>query len=101
MYGAEMMGGGMDFYDFGSFMGQGSVPPDKPKEVVAVDRHPDRNRSGNKVVTGEQGRDVRMALEVRNHGAIVLRASTGHSDGKIRFEGMSIFSEADLLFDKD
>lgn len=49
------------------------------------------------MVIEDRKTDVIWALRVRSLGALVLRASL--VDGKWEFNGLSIFTEEELLFD--
>lgn len=44
------------------------------------------------------GRDVKLFIEVKGCGVLVMRGTTGHEDGRIRFEGVSLFSDNDIRY---
>ena len=58
---------------------------------------PDKRPSSADLQIVDRGRETFMLMEVRGHGVLCMRCTTGHSDGKLRFEGVSSFSERQML----
>jgi hypothetical protein len=71
----------------------------EPGEGKDVERCPDKLWSNSELWVEDKGRDVRLFMQVRREGVLVMRCSTGHEDGKIRFEGVSIISDQEIQFD--
>lgn len=72
-----------------------------PAKVTNVERHPDKRRSSSLIDWSDDAtKDLRCVMEVRGEGALVLRSSSGHPDGRLRFEGISLFTHDEILFDK-
>ena len=69
-----------------------------PKWEKDVDYNPDHQRSSSALFTEDRGQDIICVLQVRGLGAIVLRATSSwtNKDGKLRFEGISTFTKADV-----
>lgn len=58
-----------------------------------------RRRSFSRWAVGEKDSDARQiigVLEVHGFGAVVMRATSGYEDGRLVFEGISIFTEEQI-----
>lgn len=72
-----------------------------PAKVEMVERHPDKRPSSYEIqYSDDPKKDIRAVLLVRGEGAIVMQATSGHPDGKLRFEGLAIFTNDEIQFDK-
>ena len=66
---------------------------------TSIERHPDKLRSASRLYLEERDRSLYWLLEVRGYGALLMRASTGHEDGKLQFDGVSIFTDEEIKFE--
>ncbi len=59
-------------------------------------------RSSARLMHSHDDRDVVMTMEIRHYGgllgALTLRATTGHADGKLRFEGVALYTRDEIVF---
>jgi hypothetical protein len=92
---------GRDFVKSFGKAGAGFYPP----KVETIERHPDK-RPSSALIEYRDDKDggITMVVEVRGEyggviGAVVIRASGGHEDGKLHTEGMSAFDKDSILFD--
>jgi hypothetical protein len=88
--------------EFLSAFGKASNP--YAPRVDMVERHPDKRPSSSDATWRDDKAGLTTAMEVRGEcggllGVVLLRASNGHPDGKLRFEGLSIFTQSELLFE--
>ena len=72
--------------------------PDPAKERL-VERSPDKQPSASEYWFLDQGRETTLLMEVRGLGVIRMRATGGHPDGKMRFEGLALTTHEEILFD--
>lgn len=73
----------------------------EPGDGILVERHPDKRPSDADAWYTDQGRDTTFIMEVRGLGCIRMRATGGHDDGRLRFEGVALVTSEDILFDKE
>ena len=72
----------------------------KPTWDKLIERHPDKvaSEAGFEIAARESS--YICVMEVRRHGALVLRASSDPDTGRLLFNGVSLFTTEDILFDK-
>lgn len=89
-----------DEYDKGFVDRFGKAASFMPPKVEFIERHPDKRRSSNDVHWTDDKAGIRLVMAVRGEGALVMRASSGHPDGRLQFEGLAIFTNDEIQFDK-
>lgn len=63
-------------------------PPEEP--------HPDRRRSDAALFVEERGQTLLMIIQVRGLGAMCFRATSDGETGRLLFEGVSEFTNAEI-----
>lgn len=66
-----------------------------------IERNPDKLRSTSELWFESVGEDIYCVMRVRGCGAIVMKATTGHADGKLRFSGLNIFTDEQIKFETE
>jgi hypothetical protein len=61
--------------------------------------HPDRRWSDSDYWFLERGRETILLMEVKGCGVVRMRATGGHEDGKLRFEGVALVTKDEIWFD--
>lgn len=73
----------------------------KPAWEKDVERSPDKQPSHSEFWYLSNDRDTTLIMEVKGLGCITMRATGGHDDGKLRFEGLALVTSEEILFDKE
>ena len=61
-----------------------------PLKPLDQHKHPDRRWSDSDYWFLDRGRETIMLMEVKGLGVLRMRATGGHDDGKLRFEGVAL-----------
>lgn len=75
----------------------------RPTWQTDVDQNPDHRPSSSMLRTVDRGADIVMMIQVKGLGALCLRATSSYlnKDGKLRFEGVSLFDRFDIGYSPD
>lgn len=76
---------------------RGMIPPAEEWRELSPDKRP----SSADLQVVDRGRETFMLMEVHGHGVLCMRCTTGHSDGKLHFEGVSSFTNQQLLLENE
>lgn len=66
--------------------------------TTEVERNPDKRRSSSRLELEDQGQELRWLMEVRGLGALLMRATSDPTTGRLQFNGVATFTDDMLKF---
>ena len=72
-----------------------------PLKPLNQHRNPDRRWSDSDYWFMDRGRETILLMEVRGLGVVRMRATGGHEDGRLKFEGVALIMQDEIWFDKE